>query len=80
MRNFEDLSSLTVTEAMHLLRDGSLSAEKYTESLLDRAEIHRNLNAFITLDRVQALTRLAMPTASAPPAPIWALCTAYPSR
>ena len=56
MSNFEDLSSLTVTDAMHLLRDGSLSAEKYTESLLDRAEIHRNLNAFITLDRVQALT------------------------
>lgn len=49
------LVSLSATEAVRRLRDGSLKAEHYTTALLDRCESLARLNAFITLDRDAAL-------------------------
>ncbi len=51
-----DFADLTVSAAAQSLRAGDFSAEAYAQALLNRAEAHTNLNAFITLDRDQALT------------------------
>jgi Asp-tRNA(Asn)/Glu-tRNA(Gln) amidotransferase A subunit family amidase len=43
------LNDLSATEAVAAMRRGELSAENYAAALLDRCELARNLNAFITL-------------------------------
>lgn len=50
-----DLTELTVGAAAQMLRAGDLTAESYTQALLDRAAARADLNAFITLDPDQAL-------------------------
>ncbi|MEM9197502.1 MAG: amidase family protein [Pseudomonadota bacterium] len=45
----------TLNEAMGALRDGQISATGYAEALLDRAEAHADLGAYITLDRTATL-------------------------
>ena len=51
--NLLDLSAAAVVAAM---RNGSLSAERYAEALLEQCERGKALNVFITLDREQVLT------------------------
>ena len=46
---------LTSSQAVAAIRNGSLSAEAYMQTLLARAERLADLNAFITLDKAQAL-------------------------
>ncbi len=50
-----DLTQLSLTDAARLIRQGRVSSVELTEAYLDRAEKHRHLNAFITLDRARAL-------------------------
>ncbi len=50
-----DITELTVGAAAQVLRAGDLTAESYTQALLDRAAAYTHLNAFITLDADQAL-------------------------
>lgn len=56
-----DDADLTVTGAVEALRAGTLTAERYAEALLERAETRRDLNAFIALAaaRVRAAARAA---------------------
>jgi indoleacetamide hydrolase len=51
-----ELSSLTLVEAAHALRDGDISAEAYATALLDRCAAHAVLNAFIAQDRDAVLS------------------------
>jgi indoleacetamide hydrolase len=50
-----DLINLTAPTAVALMRSGELSAERYVQALLDRAEQFRRLNAFRTLPRDSVL-------------------------
>jgi indoleacetamide hydrolase len=50
-----DLINLTASAAVALMRSGELSAERYAQTLLDRAEQLRRLNAFRTLPRDSVL-------------------------
>ena len=45
--------ALTVAEAAAAIREGKLTAAQYAEALLEQATAHRQLNAFITLEREQ---------------------------
>ena len=46
----EPVHQLGVAAAAEAIRDGVLTAEAYANRLLDRAQAHRHLNAFITID------------------------------
>ncbi len=50
-----NLTELTATQAVALLRTGDLSSEKYATALLDQCRKHRSLNAFIWQDEGQVL-------------------------
>lgn len=50
-----DLSRLGVTEAAEAIRKGEVSSERYTSALLRRAQMHSDLNAFITIDEAAVL-------------------------
>ncbi|MGH8687704.1 MAG: hypothetical protein ACREVQ_08340, partial [Burkholderiales bacterium] len=53
-----DSTALSVAAAAQAIREGTLSAERYAEALLERCAAHAGLNAFITLDAdVQACVR-----------------------
>ena len=47
--------ALTSSQAVAAIRQGSISAEIYMQTLISRAELLADLNAFITLDKVGAL-------------------------
>ena len=50
-----NLLDLSATDAVAAMRDGSLTAERYAQALLEQCERGKALNAFITLDREQVL-------------------------
>jgi Asp-tRNA(Asn)/Glu-tRNA(Gln) amidotransferase A subunit family amidase len=50
-----NLLNLSAAAAVAAMRDGSLTAERYAEALLEQCERGKALNAFITLDREQVL-------------------------
>ncbi len=54
-RRPDDLTQLSLAEAARLIRQGRISSVELTRAYLDRAERHRHLNAFITLDPARAL-------------------------
>ena len=49
------LLDLTATDALLLLRNGDLSAERYARALLDQCDKHRDLNAFIFFDGARVI-------------------------
>ena len=50
-----DFHELTCSAAARAIRDGEITSEAYLRALVDRAESHRRLNCFLTLDAVGAL-------------------------
>lgn len=48
-------ADLTASEALAQMQSGRLSAERYIGALIDRAQEHRSLNAFITLNETGAI-------------------------
>ena len=60
-----DITQLSVVDAAQLIRDKKVTSVELTQAYLTRAEAHRDLNAFITLDRAGALAAAQRPT------PIW---------
>ena len=50
-----NLLDLSASDAVSAMRDGSLTAERYAQALLEQCERGKALNAFITLDREQVL-------------------------
>jgi mandelamide amidase len=55
MTNADDLTELTATEALTMMRQGDVAAERYAAALLARCEARRSLNAFITLEPERVL-------------------------
>ncbi|MEM6745776.1 MAG: amidase family protein, partial [Pseudomonadota bacterium] len=53
---------LTLVEAVAEISSGRLSAADYNAALLDRAEAHADLNAFVTIDRDATLAAAAKAT------------------
>jgi mandelamide amidase len=51
----DGLAELGVAAAAAAIRNGDLSSESYTSALLQRAQMHSDLNAFITIDETAAL-------------------------
>lgn len=49
------LLELSATDALLLLRNGDLSAERYAKALLSQCNKHRDLNAFIFLDQERVI-------------------------
>ena len=50
-----DITQLSVVDAAQLIRDKKVTSVELTQAYLTRAEAHRDLNAYITLDRAGAL-------------------------
>ena len=50
-----DLTQLSVTDAAQLIRERKVTSAELTQAYLARAEANRDLNAYITLDRIGAL-------------------------
>jgi indoleacetamide hydrolase len=57
MRQPADLTQVSVTEAAALIRAGRVTSVDLTQAYLDKAERSKHLNAFVTLDRGQALSQ-----------------------
>jgi mandelamide amidase len=51
----DDLLELSASEAVSAMREGALHAETYASALLERCEVGRHLNAFITLEPERVL-------------------------
>ena len=55
MQRPADLTQLSVVDAAQLIRERKVTSAELTQAYLARAEANRDLNAYITLDRVGAL-------------------------
>jgi mandelamide amidase len=56
-RSDEEMLAMSSAEAIAAIRSGRMSAERYVQASLARAERIRDLNAFIALDRAGAIAR-----------------------